>query len=128
MQTCPKILSFCPRKRGEPLSLDESRSLKATITDIHSLHQPFRDDMLATVCAIFTEQAEALLSWIHRERTTELSDSRTAVITPVTLDHQSASPKPGRLNCEAGRLFAPVILFGGSCSTLTSLPLCEQPE
>jgi hypothetical protein len=35
-------------------------------------------------------------------RTTELSDSRPAVITPVTLENQSASPKPATLELRSG--------------------------
>jgi hypothetical protein len=35
-------------------------------------------------------------------RTTELSDSRPAVIRPVTLDNQSAPPKPGTLELRSG--------------------------
>ena len=38
----------------------------------------------------------------HSRLTTELSDSRPAVITPVTLDHQSASPKPATLELRSG--------------------------
>jgi|GEM_PF-1844803 len=34
--------------------------------------------------------------------TTELSDSRPAVITPLTLDDQSASPKPATLELRSG--------------------------
>jgi hypothetical protein len=34
--------------------------------------------------------------------TAELSDSRPAVVTSVTLDHQSASPKPAALALRSG--------------------------
>jgi len=34
--------------------------------------------------------------------TTELSDSRPAVMTPVTLDNQSAWPKPATLERQSG--------------------------
>ena len=38
----------------------------------------------------------------RRQVTTELSDSRPAVVTPVTLDHQSAPPKSTSLERRSG--------------------------
>ena len=47
----------------------------------------------------------------RRQVTTELSDSRPAVVTPVTSTTRARRRSPRRSNGEAGRLFAPVILL-----------------
>ena len=48
------------------------------------------------------ENSEGSLVMVSSHRTTELSDSRPAVITPVTFDNPSAPPKPATLELLSG--------------------------
>ena len=50
-----------------------------------------------------TRMRRPLFMGVREERlTTELSDSRPAVITSVALDNQSAPPKPATLELQSG--------------------------
>jgi hypothetical protein len=57
-------------------------------------------------------------------RTTELSDSRPAVITPVTLDHQSAPPKPLSLERRSGA----AVRSSDLVRTSVHLPVLRRPR
>jgi hypothetical protein len=91
-------------RAGKPHPIDESGACRACRNRHCKPSCPPRQLAERSAEARSERLAAALfrLGSSYACRTTELSDSRPAVITPVTSDSQSASPKPATLELRSG--------------------------